>query len=328
LLPKKRLLPAGSCGGVGIGGLTLGGGYGFFSRKYGLTCDSLQEVTLVDGKGAVRSSKADPELLWACRGGGNGSFGVVTEMVFQTHPAPTWFYSNRFTAAPLDTARANKILKRWFDIAAHLPETCFSAYVLNGKHLTILVTDYEAPTKPVQAALEDLRGLTDDATIGKPRATARALKNYYGASAPVYFKNSSAGSYHGYADIQGCIAAVLDSVVSRPGLIFQVNALGGNIAQPSFAQASCYPHRTRPFLAELQSYWNRPGYEESLLARCRDIQRLLKESGVTAHYANYPNIEFEDWQHAYYGESYPRLQAVKRKYDPDNRFRYDQSVRG
>lgn len=63
ILTKNKLLPAGSCGGVGIGGLTLGGGYGLFSRKYGLTCDSLREITMVDGRGNIIHSKDDPELL-------------------------------------------------------------------------------------------------------------------------------------------------------------------------------------------------------------------------------------------------------------------------
>ncbi len=83
ILPKRKILPGGSCAGVGIGGLTLGGGYGLLGRKFGLTCDSLQEVTMVDGQGNIRSSVNDKDLLWACRGGGNGNFGVITEMKFK-----------------------------------------------------------------------------------------------------------------------------------------------------------------------------------------------------------------------------------------------------
>src|SRR5690606_14140152 len=88
-LPKNRIIPAGSCGTVGIAGLALGGGYGFFSRKYGLTCDHLTRIKLVDGNGKIQDSDGNPKLLWACRGGGNGNFGVVTEMEFKTHPAPS-----------------------------------------------------------------------------------------------------------------------------------------------------------------------------------------------------------------------------------------------
>ncbi|HET6991479.1 MAG TPA: FAD-binding protein, partial [Bacteroidia bacterium] len=88
ILPKKRIIPAGSCGTVGLGGLTMGGGYGLFARKYGLTCDNLLEATMVDGNGMIHSTKDDPELLWALRGGGAGNFGVVTELIYQSHEAP------------------------------------------------------------------------------------------------------------------------------------------------------------------------------------------------------------------------------------------------
>lgn len=326
VLPHGRIVPSGSCGSVGVGGLTLGGGYGFFSRKYGLTCDSLKEVTLVDGRGAIRSSKTDPELLWACRGGGNGNFGVVTEMVFQTHPAPKVFYSHRFKTARLDAGRADLFLKRWFEIVSRLPETCFSAYVLNGAFLTILVTDFAAPSKPLQEALKALGEISSKTEPGIARKPAIALRAFYGASKPLSFKNSSAGCYHDYAEIQKGILPVLEKVVNHPGLIYQVNTLGGAIANPAFARVSAYPHRTRPFLAELQAYWDAPDQGDRLQQACREVQQLLRQNGVAAHYVNYPNIEFEDWQHAYYGESYLRLQTIKRKYDPENNFRYAQSV--
>jgi len=80
LLPKGRLLPAGSCGGVGVGGLTLGGGYGLFSRLYGLTCDHLLGVRFVDGRGNIHDTseagEIDDELLWACRGGARSERAV------------------------------------------------------------------------------------------------------------------------------------------------------------------------------------------------------------------------------------------------------------
>jgi FAD/FMN-containing dehydrogenase len=112
ILPKKRLLPAGSCGTVGIGGLTMGGGYGLFSRKFGLTCDHLLEATFVDGNGKIHSTKDDPELLWALRGGGAGNFGVVTEMVFRTQEAPSVMRSHHFKARKLDALRAKKHFRK------------------------------------------------------------------------------------------------------------------------------------------------------------------------------------------------------------------------
>ncbi|HUM52828.1 MAG TPA: FAD-dependent oxidoreductase, partial [Chitinophagales bacterium] len=143
ILPKNKIIPTGSCGGVGVGGLTLGGGYGFFSRKYGLTCDSLQSLTLIDGNGDINSSDDKPDLLWACKGGGNGNFGVVTELIFKTYNAPSHFTSHRFKAMNVDAARVQTILEQWFTLTKNLPQACFAAFVHNGKTLNILLTDYE-----------------------------------------------------------------------------------------------------------------------------------------------------------------------------------------
>ncbi len=112
ILPKGRLLPAGSCATVGLGGLALGGGYGLFSRKYGLTCDHLVEATIVDGKGNICSTKNDHELLWALKGGGAGNFGVVTEMVFNTHEAPLTMQAHYFKARKLTAEKAKRLFCR------------------------------------------------------------------------------------------------------------------------------------------------------------------------------------------------------------------------
>ena len=85
-----RAIAAGSCATVGATGLTLGGGVGVLVRAYGLTCDSLTEVEIVtaDGKLRTASKSREPELFWACRGGGGGHLGVVTALTLSTHPAP------------------------------------------------------------------------------------------------------------------------------------------------------------------------------------------------------------------------------------------------
>jgi hypothetical protein len=327
ILPKGRILPAGSCGGVGIGGLTLGGGYGFFSRKYGLTCDSLMEATLVDGKGKIRSSKNDEDLLWACRGGGGGNFGVVTEMVFKTHPAPAAFQSHRFKIPRLDANRAEHILEKWFEEAGKLPEACFSAFVLNGKTLTILVTNYEEHTPVIQKTLDLLASLAEKTTIGAPQDLPTALKRYYGIQSPLYFKNASAGLYRGFDQIKGFIGKVMEVVVGTPGLIYQINTLGGAIATAGTEESSCYAHRHLPFLSELQTYWDAPGKERLLLERFKDVQKIFRKNGIATQYVNYPDIDFEDWETAYYGRNYARLQEIKERYDPENNFRHPQSVK-
>jgi len=112
ILPKGKIIPGGSCGGVGIAGLVLGGGYGLLARRYGLTCDSLQEVSMVDGMGVIRNSADDKELLWACKGGGNGNFGVVTSLKFKLHKSPATMQGFRFRTHNINTEKTKQILQK------------------------------------------------------------------------------------------------------------------------------------------------------------------------------------------------------------------------
>jgi hypothetical protein len=329
LLPKQRILPAGSCGTVGVGGLTLGGGYGFFARKYGLTCDNLLSATFVDGNGEIHEVSGNDELLWALRGGGNGNFGVASSFRFKTHPIPEHFSYTRLKAKNLDLERARLLLKTWFENAKLLPGSCFSAFVLNGKSLTILITNFESSSPELETMVAALTEICDTVTSKRNEDIAGALRNYYGIQKPIYFKNASAGYYTGFSDVEGCIDQVLEKVVTTPGLIYQVNTLGGAINLEENAQKSSYPHRSFEYLSELQTYWSagQDQKRDRYLKEFDYIQNLFYENGNRAQYRNYPSIGFQDWETAYFGDNYERLQAVKRKYDRDNTFRYAQSIR-
>lgn len=328
LLPKNRIVPAGSCGTVGLGGLALGGGYGFFARKYGLTCDSLVEATMVDGNGIIHQTKNGEDLMWALKGGGNGNFGIVSELKFKTHPAPKFFTRHRFKAFKLDVERARTLLQEWFAYTNELPDHAFSAFVLNGKTLTLLITHYEKGDEAIQKMINKFKDLSDKASIGGERALAKSLKTYYGVQEPIFFKNASAGYYSSFSDIDTCIDKVLEKVISSRGLIYQVNTLGGNIDSKSFEDNSCYPHRALPYLSELQAYWEEGRSSESLVATFAEIQNHFYDHGIRTQYRNYPDLNFKDWETAYFGEeNYPKLQKIKQRYDPENNIRHPQSIK-
>lgn len=326
LLPKGKIIPGGSCAGVGIGGLTLGGGYGLMARKFGLTCDSLQSLTMVDATGKIITASGNDNLMWACRGGNNGNFGVATEMVFKVHPAPATMQSFRFRAYQVNTIRAKSILKQWFQSTATLPIECFSAFVLNGKTLYILLTNIGRHTREVASFISQIKLITDKSTSTKPQPLVSALRVYYGKTKPLYFKNASAGLYKNFEEIEKFIDKALDIVLSTPGMIYQVNTLGGNIQNPIFEKASSFPHRAYPYFSELQAYWENPFREQKFLNRFQQVQQVFYSNGITAQYRNYPDINFNNWQDSYYGANYQRLQQVKATYDPNDIFRYQQSV--
>jgi FAD/FMN-containing dehydrogenase len=327
ILPKGKILPGGSCAGVGIGGLTLGGGYGLLGRKFGLTCDSLQEITMVDASGNIRNSANDPELLWACRGGGNGNFGVITEMKFRLSKAPALLQSYRFKSYKVDAVKAKAVLQKWFEVTANLPTGCFSAFVLNGKTIYILLTNADKHSAEVEKVVDILSSLSAKTTKTTPQKITTALKVFYGRREPLYFKNASAGLYKNFTEIEKCIDKVIDTVLASPGMIYQVNTLGGNIQNAEFEKVSSFPHRAFMYFSELQTYWDSPKQEAKLLEKFQQVQNMFIENGIKTQYRNYPDINFKNWEEMYYGANYVRLQQVKKKYDPDNLIRSEQSIR-
>jgi FAD/FMN-containing dehydrogenase len=325
-LPKQRLIPAGSCGTVGIGGLTLGGGYGLFSRKYGLTCDNLIGLKMVGQDSEIYDSDDHPDLLWACKGGGNGNFGVVTQLRFKTHPAPENLSSYVFKFRNLTADKFVGLINKWFEMHDKLPLEAFSAFVLNGKTLTVLVTNFLPFSTSFELLFEDLIAISDKYSVTKNQHLPAALKRYYGRKEPLFFKNASCGLFNGVADLQSIYTEIFEKVISNPGIIFQINTLGGNINNLDFEKKSSYPHRDKNFLGELQAYWDHPKQEKRLVTAFEEIQQLIHSNGVTAHYRNYPDLNFVDWQHGYYGKNYAKLQEIKSKFDPEDWFHYEQSV--
>lgn len=329
LVPQGRLLPAGSCAMVGISGLTLGGGYGIFSREHGLACDALQGVRMVDGRGEVQVVGPGSELFRACCGGGNGNYGVVTELEFETVAAPRQLWRHLFRMKEISAKQAQASCQAWFEIVQTLPHTAFSAFVLNHRSLHILVTDTAEEISPALASiLAQLEKLTGKRYPALRETPIRGIRRYYGKMTPLYFKNASAGFYKGYGDIAKAAPDLFSQVTETPGLLYQVNTLGGAIAVRDNGTRTAYAHRDANFLGEIQSYWERPAQGPHLHQAVEDFQARLRDNGVHAHYCNYPDLSFADWPEAYYGKGgYARLQKVKETYDPDNIFRYEQSVR-
>jgi hypothetical protein len=326
-LSKNKIIPGGSCGSVGIGGLALGGGYGLLSRKFGLTCDSLIEVTMVDGNGIIRNSKDEKDLLWACKGGGNGNFGVVSEMKFKVHQSPASIQSFRFRAFKINTERAKSILEKWFEVTKDFPDSCFSAFVLNETTVYILVTTTEKITPQVQILFNKISQLTDKKTNTIFHPLNEALRVFYGTQYPVKFKNACAGLYKSYDDIKNGIDKILETVITGSNTILQINTFGGQIQNAEAEKNSSFPHRAYSYVSELQTYWDNEKEGKQQMLRFEMIQQMFNEIGINAQYCNYPDINFKNYSSLYYGKNYKMLQQIKNKYDPDNLIRYEQSIK-
>ncbi len=320
IIPQGKYLPGGSCQTVAIGGLTLGGGYGLMSRNFGLTCDSLLEATVVTGDGRIINTKDDPELLWALKGGGNGNFGVVTQMKFSLTPAPKTMQSYKFRNKLTDIATAKKTCNQWFLLSKTLPNSCFSAFIFNGRTTYILLTNIEKNNSDVDEFIKTFKAGSTKFTQGNAIPLSQALKAYYAEANPLTFKNASAGLYKSFNDIEPVIEQVFTLIKQRPGILYQVNTLGGNIQSGLLEQNSSFAHRDCFYFSELQSYWENPIATNKFLKQFELIQQQFANAGVKAQYRNYPDINFKNWAELYYGKNLGRLLAVKNKYDPGNVF--------
>ena len=143
----------------------------------------------------------------------------------------------------------------------------------------------------------------------------------------MYFKNASAGLYKDYSDIEGCIGSMMDIVTKTPGMIYQVNTLGGRIQDKASSQTSSFAYRNHLFFSELQTYWEQPSQGKKLMEKFAAVQQVVSSHGITAQYRNYPDGQFKDPLSSYYGENLSKLKKVKSKYDPEDVFHYEQSIR-
>ena len=327
IIPKGKIIPGGSCGTVAMGGLTLGGGYGLLSREFGMTCDSLLEVTMVDGNGNIVNSSTDKDLLWACKGGGNGNFGIVTNMKFKLHKAPVSMQSWRFTAFKTDVKRAKSIFENWFKLTEKLPNDCFSTCLQNEATTYILLTSTNVSTKPIDELIINFSALADKTVHTKPQPLNKAFKNYFGETKPLFFKNASAGLYKSFADVTDCIENVLEMVINSDGMIYQINTVGGNMQHPNFEKTASFANRQFNYFSELQTYWTNDAKGKKLMDEFETIQQLFAKNGVQAQYRNYPDVNFKNWESAYYGNNYENLQKIKSKYDSNNNIRSLQSIK-
>lgn len=327
LLAKGRVLPAGSCAGVGIGGLTLGGGYGLLARQYGLTCDQLTALRMIDAQGAVHPCEGDHELLKACRGGGNGNFGVITQFRFRTRKAPTHLYHRRFKATHLTPKKVSLLLETWFASTQELPRDAFSAFVLNGKSLTVLLTHTDLESQAgITEKMKPLTKLVDTVTRYYAPLYPAAIKAYYGRPGPLPFKNACAGMLQGFAELKGVVETLARQVADTGGVIWQCNTLGGAIQDAAYKEASVFAHRDCNYMSEIQGYWDDPKREAGVIKAVDAIQTLLADHGIRRHYCNYPDRNFCHPQKSYFGDL-GFLQKIKRQYDPDDVFHHPQGVR-
>ncbi|MCA0983391.1 FAD-binding oxidoreductase [Halobacillus yeomjeoni] len=329
---KHRLaLPAGTEFSVGVTGLTTGGGIGYLSRAFGLTCDLLKEVRIVlaDGKTGAKAVAADrknhPGLFWAIRGGGAANFGIITSLKFKVKPIGE---VSIFTV-DWDFDHFEDVYQTWQTWAPFTDEKLTSSIELKTKKQDTLTAEgqYIGPKEELIKLIQPLIKQTDPRSVKVAEVPFnRAFKyfNYPAGNEPAYFKRS--GSFvHQLIPPRGIaiMKKFLENSPNEDNVIWQ-QALAGAVQEKRPSETAFF-HRNALIAQEYNSTWK---HEHLARRNVIWVEALRKQMApyTQGDYVNWPDLSIHDWPTSYYGDNFERLREVKTEVDLYNVFHFPQSI--
>jgi FAD/FMN-containing dehydrogenase len=328
----------GTFGDTGIGGLTLTGGIGYLMGTFGLTCDNLvrAEVVTADGSIVIAGDDGDPELLWALRGGG-GNFGVVTEFEFTIHPLGP--LQSGAISVPLEHVRA--ALTAAAEIARQdVPELVIFAVgptfdLVDGvapdpataPPVVRIAIAFQGTTEDAESVIRPLRGLPG-AAGGVIPATYIELQARTGIL-PFGLRHYWKGHFVRDLDAGAIDAVALALETTPPGMSFMLlEAITGR-ARSEPPGGAAFGQREARWNVSALSIWERPTEDGMMIDWARRSADALAPSSLSgAGYGNYASADesAERVRAAFGRERFDRLSRVKRRYDPDNIFRFNHNI--
>ncbi len=331
--------PGGIVSATGVAGLTLGGGFGWLSRKYGLTADNLRSVKLVtaDGRLVTASERENPDLFWGVRGGG-GNFGVATSFEFQLHPVGPTVLAG-LILYPMEQAR--EVLRFYRDYAASAPEELSTMAVLRMAPPAPFIPKHFHGTPVVGIAVcytgsleEGERVLRPLKTFGTPIGDVVEPKPF--VRHQVLLDSASPNGRHYYWKSEympGLNDAALETVIdysrqlSSPLTAVLLFQLGGAIRRMD-EQATASGNRNAEFVLNIQSSWLEASESQRHVQWTREFWSAMRPFSTGGVYMNFLSMdEGEERVRAAYGSNYDRLASIKKSYDPTNLFRVNQNIK-
>ena len=328
--------PGGIISTTGIAGLTLGGGIGYLTRRYGLSCDNLRsaDVVTADGKFLTASAKKNPDLFWALRGGG-GNFGVVTSFEFALHPVSTVY------AGPVlyTLDRARDAMRLYRDYMEEAPDDLngFFAFLivppgppfpepLRNKTLCGVVLCYTGPKSKAEAAVAPFRKFGPPALDFLGNVPFPALQSMFDPLLPAGLQNYWKADF-----IETLSDDAIDvhvkfgprvPTVSSAVHIYPTSGAARRVGNDDTA----YFHRNARYVHVIAAMYPDPADTEKNVAWVRDYWSALHPLSLGGAYVNFLMEEGEERIKATYGANYARLAQTKTKYDPANLFHLNQNV--
>jgi FAD/FMN-containing dehydrogenase len=333
--------PGGVVSTTGVAGLTLGGGYGWLRRKYGLSCDNLlsAEIVTVDGRQLTASKTENADLFWGLQGGG-GNFGIVTMFEFQLHPVgPDVMYAA--VLYPIESGTA--VLRAWRDYMATAPDevssdaTPWSIPVdpempaeLHGRQIVMVEGVYAGSVEEGRRVMRPLQELAEpllDMSGPAPYiAVQSALDELLPAGELRYYWKSLNMSELSDDAIEEIVKAGRERPSSRT--LLPVRYLGGAISRVG-AEETAFGDRSAPFLLSIDSVWEDAAATDENIAWTRAFWKTMEPFSTGSAYLNFAGLgeDGEELVSASYGRNYRRLKELKKKYDPDNVLRLNQNIK-
>ena len=329
--------PLGINSTTGVAGLTLGGGFGWLSRKYGMTVDNLESAEVVTAAGeVVRASATEhPDLFWALRGG-SGNFGVVTRFEFRLHPVGPDVLSGLIV---YPFSEAKRVLQQYREFTAKAPDELsvwtvlrkapplpFLPEQVHGKEIIALALLYTGDPAKGEPLIEPLREfgtpVGDHVGVQPYTAWQQAFDPLLAPGARNYWKS------HNFSRLDDKLFdAVIEYIKKLPSPQCEIffGAIGGATTRPA-PDSAAYAHRDAQFVMNVHGRWDDPADDERCIGWARDFFKASAPYASSGVYVNFLTADEGDRVRSAYGPNYDRLVQVKRKYDPANLFRTNQNI--
>ncbi|WP_333605302.1 FAD-binding oxidoreductase [Novosphingobium sp.] len=332
---RGMAIAAGTCPVVGIAGHLLGGGYGLLARKFGLACDSLTALRLIDARSTVRQvgAASDPDLFWASQGGGGGSFGIATSFTIRVHPVATvvvfgvtWLIS--------DLQRAARLAAAWQDMAFSADPAITALFKIgklsSGAFSLRCFGQSVGSEQGVHAALASLLALEVPADPLKVQTMtfAKAVAKFAGSDNELgrYFtKEKSDFAERLTAD---AVLTALAGLAPLPaGRIILILSPHGGAVSRLRSDVTAFPHREGvQVLIHYFSQWSSAASTAKITKDIAGLYASMRPHVTGGAYVNYCDQDMPNFATRYWGANLPRLSRIKKQVDPANLFRFPQSV--
>jgi len=330
--------PLGINSTTGVAGLTLGGGFGWLSRKYGLTVDNLRSVDVVmaDGMRMHASETENDDLFWGLRGGG-GNFGIATSFEFQLHPVGPDLLSG-LIVFPFDQAKS--VLTRFARFTEAMPDELnvwmvtrkapplpFLPVEVHGKEVVVLALCYAGDPAEGERLIEPLRsfGTAHGEQIGVQPYIAwqQVFDPLLTRGARNYWKS------HNFRTLSdGAIDVIIEYAAKLPSPQCEIfiGTLGGQTTRVA-PDAMAYSSRDARYVMNVHGRWDSAADDDRGISWAREFFARSKPFASAGAYVNFLTQEESERIAFAYGSTYERLVELKKRYDPTNHFRMNQNIK-